>query len=341
MARMTTSQRSAGASRWWAGWLAVPVALAASAAAAADGPIVSLRLLTGQPSGLYYEVGSRLDRLVNAGTLDHRLMLTAEVSPGASANVVAVADGRADLAIVQSDVLALALAGEHPDLPGRRAPLEVLLPLHREALVVVTHRALSMGQLADLDGRRVGFGEPGSGSRTTIRRLLAEAGFPEARFASVSDGSIAERANAFCRRELDAVAFVIGEPTPVVGRLLARCQGVLMPVSGPTITRITASEPYYSTVLVPAGTYPSQTEAVSTIAMTAVLVPRADLGRETIERLTRALLGPPAGTRLLTWGLEGEPPLTGFRNVAPLPVTPEMADRVSRLPSAEPAEQSQ
>src|ERR1041384_7764862 len=69
---------------------------------------------TGSPSGIYYPLGGSVCRLFNLDTpRDGRRCVTAP-SPGPITNIDLLQDGRIDVGIVPSDVLADAVAGQGP-----------------------------------------------------------------------------------------------------------------------------------------------------------------------------------------------------------------------------------
>ena len=66
---------------------------------------------TGNVAGVYFPVGVALCRLVNQHRRETGLRCAARPSEGSVGNLTALRDGSYDLAIVQSDTQAAALAG--------------------------------------------------------------------------------------------------------------------------------------------------------------------------------------------------------------------------------------
>src|SRR5688572_17306072 len=66
---------------------------------------------TGRPGGVYLPLGDSICRLFNLDVAQRGLRCAAFVSRGPVANIESLHDGRVDIAVVQSDVLADAING--------------------------------------------------------------------------------------------------------------------------------------------------------------------------------------------------------------------------------------
>src|SRR4051794_29932428 len=111
---------------------------------------------TGSPSGIYYPLGGSICRLFNLETPRDGRRCVAAPSPGPVANIESLHDGRTDIGIVQSDVLADAVNGQGPF--ARRGPdpaLRILFTGHADAFTIVARRELGLRGAADLRGRRI------------------------------------------------------------------------------------------------------------------------------------------------------------------------------------------
>src|SRR5688572_15980312 len=66
---------------------------------------------TGRPGGVYLALGDSICRFFNLDVTERRLRCAAFVSRGPVANIESLEEGRVDIAVVQSDVLADAIVG--------------------------------------------------------------------------------------------------------------------------------------------------------------------------------------------------------------------------------------
>ncbi|MEO1688562.1 MAG: TAXI family TRAP transporter solute-binding subunit [Pseudomonadota bacterium] len=248
-------------------------------AARAEGVVpVQLRLATGSPEGVYYEVGSRLQRRVNANLGDHGLLVSTDITSGSQENVRRLLDARVDLAIVQSDVLEEANARVLARPQGlTRPPLTALALLMEEWFVVVVRDGGPIRDAGGLAGRRVALGEAGSGTRFTAERVLGLAGVDVGRLRATASGGMSARADLFCRGRLDAAAFVFSAPNTVLRRLIDRCGARVLSFDAPAVGAAYEIAPLPAS----AGAGP-----VSTVKVQAALVQFAldpVLGRKLLE----------------------------------------------------------
>jgi TRAP transporter TAXI family solute receptor len=138
-----------------------------------------LTLLSGPTSGYYYFVGKAVSDVVAEKTgQDQGTAL--EIEPIATAqttcNLLGLEAGKADFALVQSDIAHDAWFG-HP--PVRSAPaqnISLVAPLFVEAVHIVVRPHLNLAHLSDLRGRRVWLGAEHSLTALTARRILDAAG---------------------------------------------------------------------------------------------------------------------------------------------------------------------
>jgi TRAP transporter TAXI family solute receptor len=170
-------------------------------------PPDSIVLATGSEQGAYHAYGLALrERLLPFG-LDVVLRPTA----GSVENLALLRDGRADVAFVQG--------GTVP--PGARDAYEGLAGLYYEPLWVFHRATLPLERLAELAGRRLHVGAPGSGTAAVSRTLLAANGVGESG-ATYSDLPTARAVDALLAGELDAM-FLVGVPrSEAIARLLAQ-----------------------------------------------------------------------------------------------------------------------
>lgn len=208
------------------------------------GTVTALKLASGQPDGVYYEIGSRIQRRLNNNTGIHGLTLSTITSSGSAQNAKLLTDGRVDLAIMQADLFDSAVRGGSKFLPFN-PELRAMGVVAEEEFFVVARRGSGIHSLQGMRGKRVGLGASGSGTRYTAARVLGAAGVSLRQLRSVSDGSMSARADAFCRGNLDAVAFVMSRPNAILDRLLRYCNGQVVSLNSPGVRNLAAQNAAY------------------------------------------------------------------------------------------------
>lgn len=135
------------------------MAVSAAALAAKSNTKPVLRLATGQPGGMYYEFGKLLKKAANDIEVE---VITTE---GSLQNIDLLKSGKADAALVQSDVLT--------KMPQKETEQTVL---YEEAIQLIANRASGIKSVKDVDARKnyLYVGPKGSGTAATWQGLCEE-----------------------------------------------------------------------------------------------------------------------------------------------------------------------
>lgn len=244
---------------------------------------------TASPVDVDYPLGGSICRLFNFDTLRHGLRCAEVASAGPVANIESLRSGRIDIGIVPSDMLADAVAGE--GLFASRDPaveLRFLFAGHADIFTLVARQGSGIRTVADLRGKRVGIGSPGSRPRAKMDRVLAALGLTRDDFADVRELPPAEQNRAFCARELDAIVYSVGHPNGLIRDATLACHGVLVAVSGPAIDRMLSEYKEYERVVIPGGTYPVNPADLHTFGVRAVVVTTGRMPDAVAYQITRA-----------------------------------------------------
>lgn len=264
--------------------------LSLGVAACGDGGSDSrfLSIATGGTGGVYYPYGGGLARLLDEYVPGIRA--TAEVTSASVDNLKLIRDGRADLAFTLADTLSDAVRGAAA-FEGRPVPVRSLAVLYSNYTHVVTLASSGIAGVADLRGRRVSVGSPGSGTEVIALRVLRAAGLdPEADVRRQGLGAT-ESADALKDGKIDAFFFSGGLPTAAI-QDLAHTQGIairLLP-TGDLLPVLQAAEPgLYTALDMPAGVYPGVEAAVPVVGVANVLVCPAAMDEDLAYAITRVL----------------------------------------------------
>jgi hypothetical protein len=245
---------------------------------------------TGSPSGVYHPLGGSICRLFNLESPHDGRRCVVAPSSGPVANLDALRDGRIDIGVAPSDVLADAVAGAAVFAShGSNPELRVLFAGHSDAFTIVARRELGIRGAAGLRGRRINLGSPGSGERVGMERIMAALGATRADFAEVRELSLAEQHRALCANELDAIVYEVAHPSGLIEDVVRRCRGVLVDLSGPAIDDMLRRHAEYELAVIPGGTYLSNPADVRTIGVRAVVVTTTRLSNVLAYEITRGV----------------------------------------------------
>ena len=261
-----------------------PDAPATSEPAPAPAEKLDIVLATGSTSANYYAVGGVMSTVLNDKLTLSNITVT---STGASkANVQLLQDNEANFAILQNDVAYYASTGT--DLfEGEDAYTEwgALTALYDEVVQVFTLDS-NIKTFSDLKGKTVSVGAAGSGDNFAAGQIFAEFGMEfsdcNAVFQSYSDS-----AEGMKDGKIDAAFCVSGAPTTALVDLAATAGKPLniITLEDEHIEGLMADYPFYAKTVIPAGTYDKQTEDITTVAIRAMLVARADVSADVVYEL--------------------------------------------------------
>ncbi|MDT8342071.1 MAG: TAXI family TRAP transporter solute-binding subunit [Longimicrobiales bacterium] len=250
--------------------------------AASDRDFLSLG--TGGTGGVYYPLGGALANRLSLADSTRRY--TAEVSGGSVENVNRVLAGQVDLGFALSVSIREAVDGGAVGA-GR---LRVVAPLYPNLVHVMVREGAGIGALAELAGKRVSVGSPGSGTEQTARQLLAVAGLDydgvDERFLSFSESAAALRDGA-----IDAAILSVGFPASAVLEGTTGGGVGLLALSEDEVAALTGAYPTYQGGYVPPGVYPGVGAPIRTVAMMNWVVARDDLPGDVAEHLLNILAG--------------------------------------------------
>jgi hypothetical protein len=233
-----------------------------------------LSIATGGVGGVYYPYGGALARLIS--THLPGVQATAEVTGASVDNLKLVQQGRVDLAFTLADTLAEARAGTGAfEASGAVESARVLAVLYTNYTHVVVRAGSGVARVADLRGRVVSVGSPGSGTELVADRVLAAAGLDPRTDVTRHALGVAESVGALKDGKLDAFVWSGGVPTPSV-QDLAATPGIRIALVPQDDLLSSLQRRYpgelYRAARVPAGAYRGVDRDVAVVGVTNLLV---------------------------------------------------------------------
>ncbi|MCU0596473.1 MAG: TAXI family TRAP transporter solute-binding subunit [Desulfobacterota bacterium] len=245
----------------------------------------NLVLATGGTAGTYYPFGGAMAKIWNSKIKD--MNVTAQTSGASGENVRLINKKEVELALVQSDTLDFAFNAKEAfkePLKGMSA-IAVLYP---EIVQVVVGAASPIKSIADLKGKKVGVGAPGSGTEANFRQLLDAYGMKK-EDVNFQFLSFAESAEAYKDKHIDAFIVTAGIPNAGIMDVATQNEIRILDIPADITAKLTQKYPFLAAAKVPANTYKGQTAEVSTVAVTAVLIAGSQLKDDMVYNLTKTL----------------------------------------------------
>tara|TARA_R110000751_G_scaffold95381_2_gene186304 strand:- start:3737 stop:4690 length:954 start_codon:yes stop_codon:yes gene_type:complete len=267
---------------------AMALTLIGSGGAIAEEKFVTIG--TGGQTGVYYQVGGAICRLVNRGSKDHEIKCT-HTTGGSVANINGIRAGDLDLGVAQSDWQYHAYNGTAPDQfpDGKFEGLRAVFSVHQEPFTVVARADSGINSFDDLKGKRVNVGDPGSGQRGTMEVLMKEMGWTMDDFALASELKSSEQAAALCDNKVDAIIFTVGHPNGSIKEATTSCESKLINVSNEASQKLVGENDFYAVATIPGGMYTGTDEDVTTFGVGATFVSSTATSEEIVYEITKAV----------------------------------------------------
>ncbi len=189
-----------------AGFFALLASLALSSGANAQ----NISIATGGTGGVYYPMGGGMAAVLSKHVPG--MQATAEVTGGSVDNLKLIGSGKPYIGFTMTDAGLEAYQGEDK-FKGNKIALKTLMILYPNRMHVVTVEGRGIARMADLKGKRVSTGSPGSATEIMAFRVMEAVGLDKDRDVKRERLGVAESVNAIKDGKIDAFFWVGGLPT--------------------------------------------------------------------------------------------------------------------------------
>jgi TRAP transporter TAXI family solute receptor len=248
----------------------------------------SLSIATGGTGGVYYPLGGGLANLLSKYVPG--LQATAEVTGGSIDNLKLIATGKPYIAFSMADAGQDAYRGEDK-FKGTKVPLRTLMVLYPNRMHVVTIDGIGITKMADLRGKRVSTGSPGSATEVMGFRVIEAAGLDRDRDMKRERLGVAESVNALKDRKIDAFFWVGGLPTAAVTDL-ANTPGIKIRMIDHADTVAAMNKKYgplYIEDVIPKATYRGMDADNRQATVWNILVSHENLSNQTAYNIVKTI----------------------------------------------------
>ncbi len=170
----------------------------------------TISIATGGTGGVYYPMGGGMAAVLSKHVPG--MQVTAEVTGGSVDNLKLIGSGKPYIGFTMTDASQDAYRGEDK-FKGHKVPLKTLMVLYPNRMHVVSVEGRGIAKMADLKGKHVSTGSPGSATEVMAFRLIEAAGLDKDRDLRRERLGVAESVNAIKDGKIDAFFWVGGLPT--------------------------------------------------------------------------------------------------------------------------------
>ncbi|MCC7114659.1 MAG: TAXI family TRAP transporter solute-binding subunit [Burkholderiales bacterium] len=248
-----------------------------------------ISITTGGTGGVYYPLGGGMANILSKYVPG--LQATAEVTGGSVDNLKLIAAGKSEFGFSMVDAAWDGYKGQDK-FKDAAVAARTLMVLYPNRMQVVTVEGSGIQKLADLRGKRVSTGSPGSGVEVMTLRVLDAIGIDPKKDIRQERLGAAESVNAIKDRKIDAFFWVGGVPTAAITDLAA--------TPGTKVRLLDHAEaidamnrkhgPLYVKGIIPANSYAGQARPVENIDVWNILVASDRMSDEMAYRIVRTLM---------------------------------------------------
>lgn len=246
-----------------------------------------ISIATGGTGGVYYPYGGAIASVISKHVPNTEA--TAEVTAAAVDNLKLIGAGEADIGYAYPDLAYDAVEGK--GLFKGKLPVRMMAHLYVSYFHLVTMGSSNIKSVADLKGKKISTGAPGSGTEVVAFRVLEAFNIHPDKDVKRDRLSVVESVNALKDGKIDAFFWVGGLPTAAVLDLAAT-PGVTMKLV-PTDTALPRIFAKYGQIYVkakiPKATYPKMTGDIGVVGIPNVLVCNAKADPEMIYKILKAM----------------------------------------------------
>lgn len=275
-------------------WIAMTAVAALLLAACGDGDgdaggTEFLTLATGSTGGTYFPLGGAMAGVWN-DNLDTIRVNTR--SSGASVeNLRILSGGEVELVMAVNGVAAAAVDGRGAFADdGALDGIAFVGNIYGEVMQVVARADAGINSIADMAGKRIALGPPGSGTEVLARAIVEASGLnPESDFTVLQD-TFGDAIEGMRDGRIDAAFSILALPHAGTTDLANSVDLTLISIEGDLLNTLLANDPTLSALDVPGDIYPNLVGGGATFVTNwATLYAHSDLSEETVYQLTKVL----------------------------------------------------
>ena len=247
---------------------------------------------TGGVTGVYYPTGGSICRLVNKGRKTHGVRCSVESTGGSVYNINTIRAGELDMGVAQSDWQYHAYNGTGKDSFKKAGPfkeLRAVFSVHPEPVSIIARRDSGIKSVADLVGKRVNIGNPGSGTEATWNVMWGAMGHTNADLKLAAQMKSAETPQALCDNKIDAFFWLVGNPSALNKEATTTCDAVIVEVAGPAIDKLVKDNSFYRYATIPGGMYKGNPNDIKTFGVGATFVSSTRTSEKTVYEVVKAV----------------------------------------------------
>ncbi len=273
--------------------LIMSLVLCAALFFAADGNAAKANLLfaTGGVAGTFYPLGGAIAQVWNKKIPD--LNVTVQATGGSVENIRLLGSKGAEVAISMNDI---AFYGYNTlevfqSKNEKYTNFSAIGNVYPDVIQIFSRRDGPIKKIADLRGKKVSVGPPGSGTEISARQILGlnEMDYKKSKDINPLYLSYSEAADQFKDNHVDACYFVVSVPNGALQDINVMNPVQFLEIDDALFAKIIKTYPLYARFEIPANAYQGLARPVKTIAVYSSILVRNDLPEDLVYQMTKVM----------------------------------------------------
>ncbi|PAB59177.1 hypothetical protein CCE28_11705 [Anaeromicrobium sediminis] len=255
--------------------------------APADGGKMELAFATGGTSGTYYPLGGAIANVWNDKV--EGVNVTIQPAGASVENINRVSAGEVDLVLAMNNIADNAFKGEGKSFGGKAIKnFKAIGVVYPEVIHCITLKDSGINSIADLKGKAINPGPPGSGTFATAMPILEAHGITPKDFTA-KPGSFSDAVAGLKDGNIDAAFAVVSFPSSAVLEIATTNPVKVLEIKGDEFAKLQETVPFAAPFTITGGEYNGQDTDATTVTLQAVLYVKEDLPEEMVYNLTKQM----------------------------------------------------
>ena len=247
---------------------------------------------SGDFTGVYFPAGLTIAKMINQKRDQYGIRATVEATPGSVFNLNAIMAGYLEFGLAQADKQYYAVNGlDEWAEKGPQKELRAVFSIHHESVTLVAAVDAGINSIADLKGKRVNLGNPGSGQHRNAIDAMKAAGLDPKRDIFPQELKASEAPALLMDDRIDAFFCTVGHPSETIQLASSGQRKVrIIPISGPGIDKLITDNKFYTRTTIPVQRlYPNLEDSmeVNTFGVIATLCASSRLPADLVYSVTK------------------------------------------------------
>mgnify|MGYP001817459000 FL=1 len=208
---------------------------------------------SGDFTGVYFPTGLAIAKMINKKRNESGIRATVQSTRGSAFNLDTIMAGYLEFGLIQSDIQYQAFNGlAEWAKKGPQKELRAVFSIHNESVCLVAAVDTDINAIADLKGKRVNIGNPGSGQYQNAIDALQAAGINPKNDIDAEKVKASEAPVLLQEKRIDAFFCTVGHPSKTLQNATTGERKVrFIPIAGSGIDQLVAEQNYYTKTRVP------------------------------------------------------------------------------------------